>query len=371
MSGIKEKKIIISAVNFTEGGPLTILNDCLSKLSELSKEFSEYNITAFVYDKNLCFYPNINYIEIKKAKNSWIMRLYIEYFYFYNYSKKINPFLWLSLHDITPRVISEKRVTYFHNPSPFRKLNFRDAYFSFTILLFSLFYKFLYKINSSKNDFIIVQQNWLRENFSKMLKISKNKIIVAYPKEIKNISIIRNNERENNFQFFYPSFPRSFKNFEIICEAASLLEAKGLNRFLVTLTINGDENKYSKYIVNKYNKLSTVSFVGLIPKQEVESRYETTDCLIFPSFLETWGLPLSEFSNYDKPILAADLPYAHEAAFGAKYIDFFNPKSSLELASKMELLINGDFSSLHQCSQKKIEDPFFQSWKDLFDFIIK
>ena len=371
MTSLKEKKIIVSAVNFSEGGPLTILNNCLLNLSEFSKKFSEYNVIAFVYDKSLCYYPNIKYIEIKDAKKSWLKRLYIEYFYFYNYSKKINPFLWLSLHDITPRVISKRRVTYFHNPSPFRKLNFKDAYFNFKEFLFSIFYKFIYMVNSSKNDFIIVQQDWLRENFSKMLNIPRSKIIIAYPKEKKEISVIVDNNSKNKFQFFYPSFPRSFKNFEIICEAAALLEKKGLNNFSIILTINGEENKYTKYLKNKYNKLSTLSLIGLISRKEVESLYATTDCLLFPSFLETWGLPLSEFSNYDKPILAADLPYAYEAASGSKFINFFDPNSSQELATKMELLVNGDFSFLGECHQKKIDDPFFQSWKDLFDFIIK
>ena len=367
---MKEKKIIISAVNFTEGGPLTILNSCLLKFSQLSKKYPQYNVTAFVFDKNLCNYPNINYIEIKQAKNSWLARLYIEYFYFYKYSKKTNPFLWLSLHDITPNVISKIRVTYFHNPSPFRKSNFRDAYFNFTEFLFSKFYKFIYLINSSKNDFIIVQQDWLRESFSKILRIPKSKIIVAYPKEKIKTSIRGKINSKKKFQFFYPSFPRSFKNFEIICEAASMLEKKGLNNFSILLTINGSENKYANYLISKYKKLSSVSFVGILSRKEVEYNYMSTDCLIFPSFLETWGLPISEFSNYDKPILAADLPYAYEAASGSRFVDFFNPNCSKELARKMELLISGDFSFLNECNQKKIEDPFFQSWEKLLGFLL-
>ena len=51
-------------------------------------------------------------------------------------------------------------------------------------------------------------------------------------------------------------------------------------------------------------------------------KYNKIDCLIFPSKLETWGLPISEFMAFDKPMLIADLPYAHETAAGAKYVAF-------------------------------------------------
>lgn len=372
MSNLEKKLIVISAINFTEGGPLTILNECLSTLSELATKTNKYSITAFIYSKNLCYYPNINYIEIQGAKKSWVKRLYFEYYFFNKYSKAVNPFLWLSLHDITPNVKSERIITYFHNPSPFRRINIKDAYFSFSVFAFTLFYKYLYKVNSHKNKYIIVQQDWLRNSFSNILNISKEKIIVAYPKNntLALTELKTNNPIKSIYHFIYPAFPRSFKNFEIICKAASILDSKGILGYKILLTIKGNENKYSKWLYKKYSHLQTVSFIGLLSNIEVLNYYAKSDCLIFPSLLETWGLPISEFSIFDKPILAADLHYAHETASCAKYVNFFDPKNAEELANKMELLINGDMSILKACPQKEIKEPFYKSWSELFNFLL-
>lgn len=367
-----KKNIVISAINFTEGGPLTILNDCLLTLNNLIAYNESYRVIAFVYDKKKCFYPNITYIEIKKAKNSWLNRLVIEYYYFKKYSKRIKPYLWLSLHDITPNVISEKRCVYFHNPTPFYKLKISDIYFSQVVLLFTLLYRFLYKINVKQNDFIIVQQDWLRDSFAKLIGVEKNKIVVSKPtnSNLTNLPILKGNNNNKIFTFFYPSYPRSFKNFEIICEAVVLLKNKGINCFEIFLTIDGNENRYSKWVYNKYRNLNNVFFIGLLSRDQVESFYKKTDCLLFPSKLETWGLPISEFISYDKPMLLADLPYAYETASNANKVSFFNPENANELADKMETLIKGDFKFLNMCPNKVISEPFFNTWPELLSFLI-
>jgi glycosyltransferase involved in cell wall biosynthesis len=46
--------------------------------------------------------------------------------------------------------------------------------------------------------------------------------------------------------------------------------------------------------------------------EEVLSYYKSVDALLFPSQIETFGLPLAEASCFGLPIIAADLPYAAE-----------------------------------------------------------
>jgi hypothetical protein len=159
-----KKSIVISAININEGGALTILRECLKYLNSFDKE-KKYNILALVYDKNLCWFSNIKYIEIRKAKKNWLYRIYYEYYYFRILSKRINPYLWLSLHDMTPIVQARITSVYCHNPTPFYSASFKDLYYSYKVFLFSYLYKYLYLINIHKNNYIIVQQNWLREIF--------------------------------------------------------------------------------------------------------------------------------------------------------------------------------------------------------------
>jgi hypothetical protein len=67
------KKIVVSAVNFTEGGPLTILKECLGYLS--SDLAGSYEIVALVNDERLFDYKNIKFYSFPRAKKSWLARL--------------------------------------------------------------------------------------------------------------------------------------------------------------------------------------------------------------------------------------------------------------------------------------------------------
>lgn len=371
-----QQTIVISAVNLTSGGPLTILRDCLEALSSMVITHN-LRVIAIVHDKTLAQYPHIEYIELPKVKKSWGRRLWCEYVTMYRISIQLAPVdIWLSLHDMTPRVKAKLRAVYCHNSTPFYKSRLTDIKLDYKVFLFSLFYKYLYRINIRKNRFLIVQQEWLRSAFAKIYRLDPTQIIVAYPnaKPMAPESIpfskpfIREGHRIT--RFFYPALPRVFKNHQVICQAVDILNRRGVTDFQVTMTMDGTENPYAKKIVDRYASLSEIDFVGLIPVTEMPNAYEQTDCLIFPSKLETWGLPLSEFSVYKRPILAADLPYAHEAANGAEYIAFFSPEAPEELADKMEAIIRGE--NICRPNEEVVHhSPFTKDWTELFELLIK
>ena len=99
---MSKNNIVISAINFFEGGPLSVLKDCLTFLNE-STYLKEYKFIALVHKKSLFVeseYANIEFIEFPKSRTSYAYRLYYEYVYFKSLAKKHNVFFWLSLHDI-------------------------------------------------------------------------------------------------------------------------------------------------------------------------------------------------------------------------------------------------------------------------------
>lgn len=365
---MQKKTIVVSAVNLVSGGALTILRQCLEELSKRN----EYRIVAIVHDKKLCEYEKIEYIELPEVKKSWLRRVNFEYFGLKKLSKQLNAYLWLSLHDMTPNVVAKHRAVYCHNSTPFFRLKFQDLKFDYKVVLFALFYKYLYRINIKKNDYVIVQQNWLRDEFSRIYQIDKSKIIVAYANS-EQISVSEAIEEQKRVRkFFYPSLSRPFKNFEIVCQAVEWLVRRDVSDFEVILTIDGTENSYAKWVVNKYKYLKNINFIGLIPSDKIAEYYENVDCLIFSSRLESWGLPISEFGIYGKPMLLADLPYAHETANELSNIYYFDPHNAFVLSELMEQLINGDFSLLRKNSSNYfIELPFTKSWEELFSQILE
>ena len=361
------KTIVISAINIKNGGPLTILNSCLLYLN--NNLALKYRIIAIVYEKRLLDqFEHIEFIELNKTTKLYLHKLYYEYYYFNKISIKFKPHLWLSLNDATPNIKSDLRAVYCHNSSPFYKCSFKEILLDPKFYIFTLFYKFLYRINIKKNNFVIVQQNWFREEFSSMFKIDENKIIVSPPLTSvrhQNFNIIANNKDEH--VFFYSAYPRVFKNFEIIGESAKILISKGVVNFKIYLTIGGSENCYSKYIFYKYKNLKNLSFIGLQSRQKVYEYYSLSNYLIFPSKLETWGLPISEMKEFKKPIIAADLPYAHETVGDYDKVIFFNPFNPDDLANAMIKAINGKFDSN---VLKPANMPFARNWDGLFNILL-
>lgn len=355
--------IVISAINLVNGGTFTILKECLEEISK-STVFSEWKIIALVHSASILKkYDNIEYKEFPLSKKNYFFRCFYEYIYFYFLSLKLKPKIWFSLHDMTPNAKAEKRYVYMHNPMPFYK-HFNGEHLSLKLNIFAKFYKFVYRINSKKNSAIIVQQDWIRNEISNLCNFPKEKIIVAYP-EIKERKISSDYEKG---VFFFPSVPRPFKNFEAILKADEILEKEKVNQnWKIILTLNGTENQYSKTLYEKYSYLKNISFIGLLTQEKVYEYYKKAECLIFPSRLETWGLPISEFKSSDKKMILADLPYAHETANNAKSVAWFFPDDSKKLAAIIKNVLNNKCSDFLSVNEKFIDSPHTASWQELFE----
>lgn len=366
-----KKNIVISAVNLVEAGTLEILRDCLAYLSQdIAKT---HRVVAIVHKKELANYPHIEYIETQWPKKWWVNRLWYEYVSMKKISKELGPvFLWFSLHDTTPTVIAERRAVYCHNSFSFYKWKMRDWLFAPKIAAFALLTKYIYKPNIHKNEYVVVQQNWLREGLSQMFSLDKKKIIVSPPPspEIQlPDSFLKTSER---YQFVFAGSPNSHKNFEVICKAAEILEKQGKGGlFDVFLTVKGDENKYAEWLYKHWgSRLSSVHFMGFISKKELFEYYAQCDCLVYSSKVESWGLPISEFKAFEKPMLLADLPYAKETSGGAQEVSFFDPDEAEDLAGQMGRLIEGDKSFLRPQEQVRLAPPVVYNWSELFTLLL-
>lgn len=370
---IYKKKIAISAINLFEGGPLSVLKDCLQAI-ENSEQFEYCEFLALVHKKSLfndTLYKKIKFVEFPKSRNSYLYRLFYEYFYFKKFvnEEKIN--FWFSLHDISPNVGNISQAVYCHNPTPFKEFSLSDLFVQPAVFIFNLLYSFIYKINIKKNKNVVVQQLWLKDEFHNRFGVQYNKIVIAKPQEPKIVVTESKKGLKNNKLFIFPTYPRSFKNIEVIGEAIKILNSDGVIGFSVTVTIDGSENKYSRMICNKYGGLKKLNFIGLQPRETVYQLYNDSDCLIFPSTLETWGLPISEYKQFGKPMFVANLPYAKETVGAYDKVKFFNPSNAQELAIYMkEFIVTGEIQ-FDKTIAIEYPKPYVQNWEELMLLLIK
>jgi glycosyltransferase involved in cell wall biosynthesis len=367
-----KKTIAVSAINFFEGGPLSVLMDCLDYVN--SVDFKNYKVVALIHKKeilDILKYPNIEFIEFPKSRTSYFYRLYYEYFYFKKIAKDYNVDFWLSLHDMTPNVGGIPQAVYCHNPSPFNSVNFSDLLVQPTQFFFSLFYKYLYKINIKKNKYVIVQQVWIKESFEKIFNLNPEKIIISKP-QVPEVPLQYISNPQNNIKklFFFPTFPRPFKNIEVIGHAVTVLSTLGIFNYEVIITIDGSENKYAEEIVRKFGGHPNIKFIGLISREQVYRYYDQIDCLIFPSKLETWGLPISEFKQFGKPMIVSDLPYAKETVSKYDKVCFFNPTNAADLVRQMRKQIEEVAVVYDETNFINYPDPIVNSWAQLFSKLL-
>ena len=375
MAELVRKHIVVSAVNIRRGGTLTVLRDCLQYLSSCPG----YEVTALVHKKELCDFPGIHYIEIPWSIKGWGRRLWCEYVTMNRISKQMpEADLWLSLHDTTPRVRAKRQAVYCHTSFPFLKVHGRDWLMNPKIPLFATFTEYAYRIGVRRNAWLIVQQEWFRKGLSHLTDFPEDRIIVAPPRfqplEIPGQAGNDKGDQAGNggiVVFFYPSGPDCHKNFETLCRAAAILEQEvGKGMFKVVITVKGDENRYARWLKKKWGTVESIDFLGYVDKDKLADLYGRADCLVFPSRVETWGLPISEYKPTDKPIILADLPYAHESAAGAKQVTFYAVEDFQQLSCLMLQIIQRNFSNFARLLPSEPRVPYAAGWDELFEILL-
>lgn len=328
----------------------------------------EWEIIVLVNDVNLINEPRVHLISIASAKKSWFYRLYWEWFGFMRISRELKPTLWLSLHDITSRVLAKRQIVYCHNSSSFYNLSLREALTEPKFLLFNWFYKYLYQVNIHRNYAVVVQQEWLRSEFYRLYGHSN--IIVAHPSEQKLPKKISAGSYSNKTIFLYPALPRVFKNFEVLCRAVEMLPDQLQSKIEIRLTIDGTENRYSRKLKQSFVNVNALRFIGRQNREEMALQYLQCDAVLFPSKLETWGLPISEAAALGKSLLVADLPYSHETVGAYANVSFLPPNDVVRWADAIKGMALKTW--VHQGNlEVEPEHPFANGWTQLWAMLTK
>lgn len=370
--------IVVSGVNIRKGGTLTIMRQCLGYLSSLAT-VGGYRIVALVHRRELADYPHIEYIELPWSIEGWGKRLWCEYITMGRIAKQIGDIdLWLSLHDTTPRVKARRQAVYCQTSFPFYKWQWGDFRFDPKIPLFAMFTRFAYQLGIQRNEYLIVQQSWLREGFAHMFGIDEAKFIVA-PVAVSSapsVATLPSSSTTSSglYTFFFASTADSHKNFETLCRATALLEERvGKGLFRTIITVAGSENKYAQWLHNSWGHVQSLVFHGLMDKATLYEHYEQADTFVFPSRIETWGLPITEYMHTkgaEAQLLLADLPYAHETAGGADRVAYFPATDAEALAQLMKQALEHDGRIFSPQAPISIQPPYARDWEGLFGLLL-
>lgn len=311
------KKIIVYNPAAQSGGALTILEELIKKIQTINCKNKFYFIVSL---QNLKKYETQNLKIIVIKRQSFLKKIFWDNYFLEKFlEKKIGDFeKIISLQNIALKLNSKKfQILYYHQAlsiSSFKwnilKKEQRTYWFYQNI------YPIFIKINLKKVRVIIVQANWIKDAFSKKFKFDKSKIIVLKPNLVK--PLIEKKDQDDKIIIFYPADCMIYKNHIVIIEALKELKNEGisLKNVKCIFTFSKGSNKFLDSEIIKNQLDEQILLIGKIDYDEVINYYKKATVLVFPSYLETVGLPLIEAQWFELPIIASKLPYVEEATEG-------------------------------------------------------
>lgn len=361
---MKGKMIIVNASALRTSGALTIL---LQFVSEIPNDNNLYYV--FVHKSVIISETKDNVVIVYVDKTSFIERFMWDLFGLRKWLKnnKLIPDIAISLQNTNFRVdVDCPNFVYYHQPIPFYDYKWNVCHKKERNLWFyKNIYPFFVKLLINNHTQFFVQLNYIKDHFSKRFQINKERIHVVFPKvNLKEVEKRSNCLKLNseNIKLFYPATSESYKNHKLLFEVLKTIDSEISRKVDLYLTNNANEFEFNYQFQN-----IEVNFIGKVPFSEIQWLYNNVDCLVFPSYMETLGLPLIEAASCGLKIIASDLPYAREVLMGYNGVSFAKYNSVDEWSDLILSELNNQV--LQKYEKLVISDRM--GWSDFFSIINK
>ena len=328
-------RILVYDVAAESGGAVTVLQ---SFYEEFKKDReNEYLFVLSVY--KLPRTEHIQTLNFPWVKKSPLHRLYFDHFVAHKLVRQHRIEKDLSLQNIELPHAGVPQIVYEHNALPFAEYKFKP-WEAFRPWITQQILGRMMKKSIRRAEKVMVQTNWMKEAIVRQCRIPASKVEVRFPpvRMLKTASYRLDEQRP---VFFYPANASAYKNHRTFLTACKLLQEKGRQDYEVIWTVTGEENEGIRGIKKEAEERRLpVRFQGTMSRRALFDLYASS-VLVFPSYIETIGLPLLEARSAGAWILAADCLYARDLVGDYDRAAFFKTFDSGELSRMMERWIPG------------------------------
>lgn len=326
------KRIMVFYVSAESGGALSVLNDFYSDVRSAEDEDARW---TFVLGKaELQETENIRVLRFQWLKKSWLHRLVFDHIIAPRLVRQYRPDMILSLQNVVAPHTNVFQVLYVHQSLPFVDFRFRIR----ENLLFWVYQNVIGRIIFSsikKADKVIVQTRWMKKACVGKTGVDESKIHVVPPRITREPKAFFEPTKKALSTFFYPAAPYPYKNHGIVLDACKILVERGCSDFSVIFTFHGDENEYARLLLLRAQEEKLpIEFVGSLSREDVFAWY-TRSILLFPSYIESYPLPLKEASIHRGVILASASSFSYEILGEYDGASFFPPFDANALSGLM------------------------------------
>ena len=269
--------------------------------------------------------PNVEVIRVPWVKKSRLHRLFFDHFRLPGLIRRSGAQEVLSLQNISAPHTGLPQTVYLHQALPYceKRYSLREAP---GLWLYQHPIGRLISRSVRKADRVIVQTRWMKEALIKKEGISPEKIEIRPFEDERTDYPVFAGEKG---RFFYPAEHHIYKDIPTLLKAFSTLGGGRL-----TLTVTRDELTPAEaaWVDGSRGSVELEGRLGFDTVLDLYSRC----VLVFPSLVETFGLPLYEARRIGAPVIAADTAFAREVLEDYDRARFFPPEDAEALARLME-----------------------------------
>lgn len=332
-------KIIVNAFALRYSGALAIYRQFISHLPEYVNGNQYYIFVDPSVEQPAI--DGVTYIHIDN--HSWKHRIMWELggFTKWLYKNHIEPDVVVSLQN-TGVITKYRQVIYYHQSLPFYSRKWSLFKTSERIMwLYKYVYPYFVKSTLSEQTEVVVQIPFIKRNFVARFHIEAKRVHVLFPdvEQININSIEASNLDMRYIHFLYPATPVPYKEHKTLIEALNVLKKRNsdiFDKIKIHFTLSNGDLVMIDNLIKRYGLEKQFIMEGRMSHDKLLSLYKASHGVLFPSTIETVGLPLLEGAAFGLPIIASDLDYAHEVLQGYSGVVFANPYNYNVWADEME-----------------------------------
>jgi len=232
------------------------------------------------------------------------------------------------------------------------------------LAMYKYIYPFFIFLHANRHTEFIVQTQWMKDRLCDQFKRSTQQVHVIKPDVLRvDIADVDTIVLPESNILFYPANHWLFKNHDELFFALHEMRNSHYDMSSIGLYLTMDEDPRLVRLLEKLGLRQNVHFVGTLSYDEVLVYYKSCSAVVFPSYIESFGLPLLEAAMFGKPIIAADESYAREVLAGYTNVRFVALHSPL-------LWRDAIVQSLECASVREGYVPRYDSsWDDVFQLL--
>lgn len=314
---------IIYATNVHEGGGKVLLLPILEELK------NKKNV-IFIFDKRLELPESLMLKgKIIRVSPTLVGRLFIEYRLLKLLTKETRI---ICMGNLPPLWAKPKHLMVFvQNRYLIENLSLRSFSFWAQIRIF-LERLWLRARSHSVNHFVVQTKSMSRLLQLKLWRVPDVLPYINCPKQVKNNSV---STLKKNFDYVYIADGKPHKNHRNLIEAWIIMAKRGIFPTLCLTVSKKHDGVLFRWIDAKCKQYDLkIEMVGKLKHSKVQDLYKRSSALVYPSFVESLGLPLLEATKHGISIFASDLDFVHDIIQPTAVFNPYYPESIAETLIK-------------------------------------